>query len=59
MTQTTILPIIALFALVIKSLWGIELTEDVQTVSANAIFAIITGGITLWGIFKDHTKKDA
>jgi hypothetical protein len=53
MTKTMILPIIALIALVLKSLFGFEIGSVVQDAIADATLAIITA----WGVYVDHKKK--
>jgi hypothetical protein len=53
MSKTIILPIIAAFAVLYKSLFHVEIGSDVQ----DAIADIILVGITLYGIYVNH-KKD-
>jgi hypothetical protein len=50
MNKTIILPIISASAIIIKNVFHIEVGDELQ----NAIADIILGGITVYGIIKNH-----
>jgi hypothetical protein len=48
--KTIILPIVSALAIFVKSVTGYEVGGEVQ----NAIVDIVLGGVTIWGIYKNH-----
>lgn len=58
MGKTIILPILMVIGLVIKSVTGYEIPEEVLNGWADAIAVLIAAGVTVWGIIKNHKKKD-
>lgn len=57
MQATIIVPIVALFALVMKQVFGIELGETEQAQIADGILAISLGAVALIGVLSKHNKK--
>lgn len=50
MNKTIILPIISSVALILKSVFGLPIGDDL----VNALADLILGAITIYGIFKNH-----
>lgn len=44
-------------ALVIKSITGYEIPEEVLGQYADAIAVLVAGGISVYGVYKDYRKK--
>lgn len=59
MSKTLILPILMILALAIKGVTGYEIPEEVLNGWADAIAVLIAAVVTVWGVFKDHKKKDS
>lgn len=57
MTKSMVLPIIAVVALGVKALTGIEISADLQEQLATGI--VILGGVAyaIYGVFKNHKKE--
>jgi hypothetical protein len=52
MTKTMILPFITLIALILKSIFHVEIGSEVQDAVADATLAIVTA----WGVYVNHKK---
>lgn len=57
MTKSMLLPIISILAFAIKSLFHIELSQDLQSQIAQWILGGILLGTNVWGIVKNHKKE--
>ena len=57
MQATVIIPILSLIALVIKSVFGIEIGQEEIEQVADIIVTIILGAVTLVGILKTYSTK--
>ena len=56
MSKTIILPIVALFVLLLKSTFGVNITESDQSVIENGVEAVVLGATLLYGIYTNHRK---
>lgn len=56
MNKTAIAPIIALILLLVGGVFHIDFTEDEKTVITESAALIITAGVTLYGIIKNHNN---
>jgi hypothetical protein len=56
MNKTIILPIIAVIALIIEAVTGQKIDKATQDDVANGLTILVTAGVTIWGIFKNHKK---
>lgn len=56
--KTMIAPLVAIIALAIKGLLGIEVGEDLQAQITDWVATGIFVGITIYGVFKNHKKED-
>ena len=56
MSKTAIAPIVALILMVVGGLFHIDFTEDEKTIITESAALLITAGITLYGIIKNHNK---
>ena len=52
MNKTILLPIVSAVAIIIKNVAGVEIGDEVQ----NAVVDVILGGLTIYGIIKNHFK---
>ena len=57
MQATVIIPILSLIALVIKSVFGIEIGQEEIEQVADIIVTIILGAVTLVGNLKTYSTK--
>lgn len=53
LNKTAILPIISLAALLLKNWFHVELGAELQDNIVDGILTLVT----LYGVYKDHTKK--
>lgn len=53
MNKTILLPLVSAAAIIIKNVAGIEIGDEVQ----NAVVDIVLGGLTIYGIIKNHFNK--
>jgi hypothetical protein len=58
MNKTAILPIVSVVCLAIAAVTGHQISKDVVNEVADIAVAVIGAGISIWGIFKDHTKGE-
>lgn len=58
MNKTIILPIVALITLGITALTGVEINSDLQDSIATGVTILVSAGISLYGIIKNHKKVD-
>ena len=56
MSKTVIAPIIALILMLVGGAFHIDFTEDEKTAITESAALIITAGVTLYGIIKNHNK---
>ena len=57
MQASIIVPIVAVLALLLKSVFGIEIGEEIQTKFAEGITAITLAIIAIFGVIKAHKSK--
>jgi hypothetical protein len=57
MQVSIIVPIIAVVALLIKSVFGIEIGEELQTKFAEGLTALTLAVIAIFGVIKAHKSK--
>jgi hypothetical protein len=55
-SKTAILPILSVIALGIATLTGHQFSKDVIDETATVLAVVITAGINVWGILKNHKK---
>lgn len=58
MNKTIIAPIVAVVCLTVTALTGVEIDASTQAEIVAALGILISAGVTIWGIFKNHKKKD-
>jgi hypothetical protein len=56
MSKTAILPVLSVLALAISALTGHKFSNDVLDEVSTIAAIVITAGINVWGIFKNHKK---
>jgi hypothetical protein len=56
-SKTAILPILSVFALGIATITGHQFSKDVIDEAATVLAVLITAGINIWGIVKNHKKE--
>jgi hypothetical protein len=56
MSKTAILPVLSVIALAISALTGHKFSNDVLDEVSTIAAIVITAGINVWGIFKNHKK---
>lgn len=57
MKKSAILPIISVIALGYAAITGHKVSTDFINQIADISAIVITGGISVWGIIKDHSKE--
>lgn len=57
MKKTVILPILAVLQLILST-FGMSIPEETINQTADAIANIIAVAFVIYGIFKDHKKKE-
>jgi hypothetical protein len=55
--KTAILPVVTVVCLAIAAVTGHKISNDVVDQVADVAAVVISAGISIWGIFKDHSKK--
>lgn len=55
--KTAILPVIAVLALLVTASTGIEIPKETQEMVATGGSLLITAGVAIWGIVKNHKKE--
>lgn len=58
MNKTIIAPIVAVICLTVTALTGVEIDAQTQSDVVTALGILISAGITVWGIIKNHKKKE-
>jgi uncharacterized membrane protein len=58
MQTSIIVPIIAVLALLIKSVFGIEIGQELQTQFAEGLTAFALAVVAVFGIIKSHKSKN-
>lgn len=58
MQASIIIPVLTLIALVVKSIFGIEIGEETIEQIADGIVTLGLGVITVIGVVKSHQKKE-
>lgn len=58
MYKTIIAPIIATIAIVVQLLFGIDISEEVQSQVVEALVNVIAVGAILYGIIKNHKREE-
>jgi uncharacterized membrane protein len=58
MKKTAILPIITVLALAYGTFTGYKVSNDIVNQIADIAAVVITAGISVWGIVKDHSKGE-
>ena len=56
-SKTAILPVLSVIALGIATLTGHQFSKDSIEEAATVLALVITAGVNLWGIFKNHKKE--
>jgi hypothetical protein len=56
-SKTAILPILSVVALGIATLTGHKFTQDTIDETATVLAVVITAGVNVWGIIKNHKKE--
>jgi hypothetical protein len=56
-SKTAILPVLSVIALGIATLTGHQFSKDSIEEAATVLAVVITAGVNLWGIFKNHKKE--
>lgn len=56
MKKSAILPIISVVALGYAAITGHKVSDDLVNQIADISAIVITAGISVWGIIKDHSK---
>jgi hypothetical protein len=56
-SKTAILPILSVIALGIGTLTGHKFTQDSIDETATVLAVVITAGINVWGVIKNHKKE--
>jgi hypothetical protein len=56
-SKTAIIPILSVVALGIATLTGHQFSKDVIDETATVLAVLITAGINIWGIVKNHKKE--
>lgn len=54
--KTAIIPVVTTGCLVVSSITGHPISKDVQTAIEEIGGIIISGGLSIWGIFHNHKK---
>lgn len=57
MYNTVIAPVVALIALVVGGVFHINIDEGVQNTIVQGLALLLTAGIALYGIVKNHKKE--
>jgi TM2 domain-containing membrane protein YozV len=55
--KTAIIPVIMVICLAVSAVTGHKISNDVIDQIADVTAVVISAGISIWGIFKDHSKK--
>lgn len=56
--KSMIAPFIAVIAIALQLVFGIEINEDLQLEIATSIANLIAVGIVVYGIFKNHFAEE-
>jgi Na+/H+ antiporter NhaB len=56
-SKTAILPVLSVVALCIATLTGHKFTQDFIDEAATILAVLITAGVNIYGIFKNHKKE--
>jgi hypothetical protein len=56
-SKTAILPILSVLALGVAAITGHEFSKDLIDEAATVLAIVITAGINVWGIIKNHKKE--
>jgi hypothetical protein len=57
MTKSMIAPIVAVIAIAIKAITGVEISGEIQEQIVTGIFVLGAAGYAVYGIFKNHKKE--
>jgi hypothetical protein len=57
MTKTMIAPIVAVIAIAIKALLGIEISAEIQEQIVTGVVILGAAGYSVYGIIKNHKKE--
>lgn len=56
MSKTMIAPVIAVACMAVQLLFGVKISEELQSQVADAIVNIVLVATAIYGVFKNHTK---
>jgi hypothetical protein len=56
-SKTAILPVLSVIALGIATLTGHQFSKNAIDETATVLAVVITAGINVWGIIKNHKKE--
>lgn len=56
--KTIVAPIVGIVFLALKGLLGIEVSDDLQAQVTDWVVTGVLVGISVYGVFKDHKKKE-
>lgn len=58
MTKSMIAPIVAVLAIAIKAITGIEVSAEIQEQIVTGVIILGAAGYSVYGIIKNHKKED-
>jgi hypothetical protein len=56
-SKSAILPIVSIVCVAIAAITGHKFSHDVVDSIATVASIVITSGISIWGVFKNHKKE--
>jgi hypothetical protein len=55
-SKTAILPVVTVICLGVAAVTGHPIGKSTQDLIATDVAAVITAGVSIWGVFKNHKK---
>jgi hypothetical protein len=57
-SKTAILPVVTVLSLAYAAITGHEISKDLLDKTADIAAVVISAGISIWGVIKNHKKGD-
>lgn len=55
--KSVILPILAVLAMIVQGVFGVDISEELQNQIAEVVINVIGVSFLIYGVFKNHKKE--